>query len=321
MPYSTFLSLEVAEYHPICSSSLLSKDYLERLWGENLIIISNSIEFQRQFLAAELSLLNNLCVLIKQTVNNSITNFLDQKFVSVQILTKNQFYDRINTTINQIYLDLSFSLRNTINYLQKLTHGNAIMSTYQSSWQFVPDTLIDSSIVRTKPISYGNCSCAISSQCSLPLTIENLTFPGLAIGCLPSTVLLQSTFECFYNEMCLTRFHNVFFGDITISSLPSSINISRYFPVNTPINAILDELFIERWFRQNSYETFFQTCQVSSCTYTYVVQPDIVYVVTTITGLIGGLTIISRILSPFFVLITISLINRIRKKTSIPVQM
>jgi hypothetical protein len=300
---------------------LLSRDYLEALLGDNLAVVPESTSFKGQFLAAQLSLLDSFCVLTNQTVNASLALFLRQQFITAQVLTTDQFYEQINATINRFYLDMSLSLRLSLDYLQAITQGNAIMSTYVSNWRFRPSSVVNSSTIRTRPVWYGNCSCAGSIQCSLPMIIDNITFAGLAIGCLPSSVLLQSTLECFYNQTCLDTLHYALFGSVTIPSLPVSINMSSYFPSNTSVGSLFDELFIESWFRQYDYEAFFRTCEVSMCVYTYTQRSDILYVVTTIIGLIGGLTIVFRLICPLLMMGSIYLIDLIRKKSSIPVQM
>lgn len=344
MPYSTFLSLKVRysqyiefswhrtrmkiffllkviDYHPICSSPLLSQDYLEVLSGDNLTVVPESTSFKRQFLTGQLSLLASFCALSNQTVNTSVALFLHQQFITAQVLTADQFYEQINATIDRFYLDMSLSLRHSLDYLQAITHGNAIMSSYVSNWRFKPGSAVNASTIRTRPISYGNCSCASSIQCSVPMTIGSITFAGLAIGCLPSTVLFQATLECFYNQTCLDTLHYAFFGSMRIPSLPASVNMSKYFPLNTSVGSLFDELFVERWFQQYDYEVFFRTCGVLMCTYTYNLRPDILYIVTTIIGLFGGLTVVFRLICPFIIKRSIYLMDRIRKKSSTPVEM
>ena len=311
------------KHHPICSSSFLSRNYLQMLWGSDLTVVPESRSFQRQFLAAQLSLLASYCALTNETVNISLSLLYDQQFITADVLTVNQFYNQINATIYGLILDISLLFRHSLDYLQAITHGNAIMSTYVTNWRFLPDTLVNSSVIRTRPVWYGNCSCARSSQCSLPMTIGNVSFPGLTIGCLPSSALLQSNFQCFYNQTCLDSLHYALFDTTEISSLslPISINTSNHFPPNMSVNSLFDQLFIEQWFRQYDYEAFFRTCAVSMCTYTYTQRSDILYVVTTILGIFGGLNIVLRLICPFLITGSIYLINFIQNKPSTVVEM
>ena len=308
------------KYHPICSSSFLSRSYLDVLFGDSLSVVPESTLLKRQFLVAQLSLLDSYCVLVNSTVNTSLSLFLRQQFITAQVLTSVEFYDQINATIYRLVLDISLSLRHSLDYIQSVTHGNAIMSTYVSNWQFLPSSPGNSSIINMRPVRYGNCSCARSAHCSLPIIIHNITFPGLAIGCLPSSVLLQSTLECFYNQTCIDTLHDALFDNVTISSLPTSINMSSRFPPYTLVGSLFDKLFIEEWVHQNDYEKFFRICAVSTCTYTYIQESDILYVITTVIGLFGGLSIVFRLVCPLLIIGSIYLIDFIQNKSSTQVQ-
>lgn len=313
--------LKVIEYHPICSSSFLSQDYLQILVGNNFLIEPESTSFKRQFLASQLSLLASYCVLTNRTVNDSLNIFLRQQLITAQTLTVDQFEKQINATINRFLLDTIFSLRHSLNYFQSIIHGNKIMSTFMSNWRLAPNPKSNNFLLHTRSVWYENCSCSISSQCSLPMTIGNKSFSGLSIGCLPSSVLLQSTFECFYNQTCVDSLHNALFDGMIIASLPVSINMSSHFPINTSIGSLFNELFIENWFRKYDYETFFRTCEVSMCTYTYIQRPDTPYVTATIIGLFGGLTVVLRLICPLLITGYIYFINFIRRKSSTSVEM
>lgn len=304
----------------MCSSQLLSRDYLAAWLGNDLIIVPSSISFIRQFLVAQFSILANFCILINQTVNVSLTHLLRQQLINAEVLTVDQFYEQSNATIKRFHLDMSLSLRHTLDYLQAVTHGNAIMSSYTSNWEFKPSPLVNFSTIRTRPVWYGNCSCAISAQCSSLISIGNITFPGLYIGCLPSSVLLQSTLECFYNQTCLDALHYALFESMRTSALVFSSMTSERFLPNTSVGSIFDELFVEQWLRQSDYEAFFQSCAVSTCTYTDIRQANFFYVVTTITGFIGGLIIVLRVICPMLVAAFFYSVNLIRKTNPEPVQ-
>lgn len=308
------------KYHPICSSSFLSPNYLETLFGDNLLVVPESTSFKRQFLAAQLFLLSSYCSLCIQTVNDSISLFLSQHIITAQALTATQFNEQINGSVHRFFLDLSLSLRHSLDYFQSTIHGNAIMSTYVSNWRFVPSSKTDSMTIRTRPVWYGNCSCASWKQCLVPMMIDNVTFEGLSLGCLPASVLLQSTLECLYNQICVDTLHHALFANANISTLPMSMVISSRFPQNTSVGLLFDALFIEEWFEQSDYETFFRTCRVLTCTYTYIQQPDMLYVVTTIIGLIGGLNVVFRLTCPVLIIGFIYMINRIRKTSSTEIQ-
>ncbi|CAF4517793.1 unnamed protein product [Rotaria socialis] len=300
--YSMFVSLKVLKYHPICSSQFLSLDYLKTLMGDSLVVDPDSIRFKGQFLAGQLSILSSFCTMANDAMNTSLALFVGTQFIASQILTNDQFQAQINKTVSLLFLDISLSFRQAIDYLEAIIHGNAIMSSYMSNWQFIVNPSANARFIRTRPVWYGNCSCASSDKCSLPMSITNISFPGLLIGCLPLPVLLQSTLECFYNQACLDTLHYALFDHKKMKSLPTSLMMSSHFLPNASIGSIFDELFVENWLREYDYEAFFRACGVSMCTYIYSTRPDILYVLTTIIGLIGGLTVFLRIICPLLVM-------------------
>ncbi|CAF3712628.1 unnamed protein product, partial [Rotaria socialis] len=270
--------------------------------GDSLVVDPDSIRFKGQFLAGQLSILSSFCTMANDAMNTSLALFVGTQFIASQILTNDQFQAQINKTVSLLFLDISLSFRQAIDYLEAIIHGNAIMSSYMSNWQFIVNPSANARFIRTRPVWYGNCSCASSDKCSLPMSITNISFPGLLIGCLPLPVLLQSTLECFYNQACLDTLHYALFDHKKMKSLPTSLMMSSHFLPNASIGSIFDELFVENWLREYDYEAFFRACGVSMCTYIYSTRPDILYVLTTIIGLIGGLTVFLRIICPLLVM-------------------
>ncbi|CAF3772842.1 unnamed protein product [Rotaria sp. Silwood1] len=65
---------------------------------------------------------------------------------------------------------------------------------------------------------------------------------------------------------------------------------SRFSP-NTLIGTLIDELFIEQWTKTSSYKNYFAACAPSLCRYEYLRRNSILYVVTSVLALYGGLTV------------------------------
>jgi hypothetical protein len=64
---------------------------------------------------------------------------------------------------------------------------------------------------------------------------------------------------------------------------------SRYLE-NSTIEDLLDELMVEEWNSSIIYENYFNECEPTECIYTHQTKKNPIYIVTTIVGLIGGLT-------------------------------
>jgi hypothetical protein len=78
-----------------------------------------------------------------------------------------------------------------------------------------------------------------------------LTIPGIMVGCLPYTSLLQSTLECFYYQSCINQIQTFINGFSLVFPL-----LSTHFQQNTTVSDLFDQLFIESW---NEMSNFFPT--------------------------------------------------------------
>lgn len=76
----------------------------------------------------------------------------------------------------------------------------------------------------------------------------------------------------------------------TLIVTPLNSSIPSRFPPDITIGNLIDELFIEQWSKKSIYENYFAACAPSVCRYEYVSRNSIVYVITLILSLYGGLT-------------------------------
>jgi hypothetical protein len=104
------------------------------------------------------------------------------------------------------------------------------------------------------------------------------------VGCYPLEALLQSTLQCFYDQQCIDSYGN-------FKALNSS-SISSRFDVNSTVEFILQELMIEEYLINISYENYFAECAPSSCSYLHIGHRNRIDIVMPLIGLYGGLVII-----------------------------
>ena len=176
---------------------------------------------------------------------------------------------------------------------------SALLSNYEIAGSFLFGELFVTGQV------YGNCSCDRKDKCITEVIVRSDSFssvswilPGFYVGCYILEALLQSHLGCFFNQTCLNTFHSrLLYGiplDITV--LDSSV-INKFTP-ETTVGAILDELMVESWNSSVVYANYFATCQPKECTYTVMERNDVIYIVTTVFGLIGGLVTVLKLVIP-----------------------
>ncbi len=149
----------------------------------------------------------------------------------------------------------------------------------------------------------GTCSCGTFGDCSQPATVytdtESIMIPGIRVGCYPLHAALQSTLECLYNQSCVDLLRDIFNISTSFSAI-HDILPSHFYP-NVTVYSLANELLVENWETAISYEQFFSTCAAPTCSYSYSQRANIVYVLTTLFGLYGGLSISLRLISPILI--------------------
>jgi hypothetical protein len=116
------------------------------------------------------------------------------------------------------------------------------------------------------------------------------------IGCLPMDSMFQSTLECLYDRNCLYMISQIM---STQSYLTLAIHSTHFQPINTTtLDSMFGGLFIEEWHRNVSYEAYFNACRPIICSYTLSKHFDILYAVSMLLTIYGGLDIVLKIVIP-----------------------
>ncbi len=293
---STFHEIQPV-FHQVCSSDFISNDWLNILftnYKNQPQSEMNSFTFNGTAFAYFQSL-NIMCRLTQQAVIDAQGLFLSTQVVSAYMLNYDIFTGQTTAAMNYFKSTIANSFVHTLNMLLGMAQGNGLVSGYSTNWGiFLPNMTKDATIY-TKARTYGECNCATSSSCHESSTPY---VPGFVVGCLPLESFLRSTFECLYNQPCVDTISSY----INASIIPRALNTSHTkFPSNSITNDIVEQMFIESWSINISYDNFFQQCQPKSCLYTLIGRSNILYVITTIVGLYGGLTVLLKILVPFSV--------------------
>ena len=284
--YRTFLSIQYY-HHPICSSHFMSNEWILYVYNtQNSFLRYNYTDFRRTSVG-QFQLLLSLCQLSLTMVKVSISQLKATNYIDSQLTSPNDFIERIKTVTNDFKINAPKSFLTTLDIIRQVTHANQLMSMYWSNWKY-PDADSGTSVVKTftEPQIYEECNCALSSKCIQ--SSRNMT-----TGCYPLEAVLQSTLQCFYEQQCIDP-------NGTFQALNSSF-ISNRFDLNLTVETILQELMIENYSIDISYDKYFHECAPSACTYSYIGRENMIDVITTLIGLYGGLLIIAEWLAKLFV--------------------
>ncbi|CAF1368789.1 unnamed protein product [Rotaria sp. Silwood1] len=185
-------------------------------------------------------------------------------------------------------------------------------------WYSIPSVYDtgDSYFVPT-PVIIENCSCALSDECKNTISLYNYTIdlsvppqgilfniPHMYKSCFNMQSLLLSSLECFFERTCfdpiqeiinvIANYYFIINGSVLLT------NSTRFSP-KTTVGEIINELMIERWYENVRYEEYYQQCAPEQCSYLLPFRNNALYIVTTVIGLFGGLSVALKIIVPIIV--------------------
>ena len=238
----------------------------------------------------------------------SLDSFYTRQYIGDSLVSFDLFKSQMDSQVIEFISSTTKTYLLSLSMIRSTTQSNALFSAYQTNYIFTAgDT--DLSSIRIIPTTYDNCNCMITAECidDVPIRREATheilyKIPGLKIGCYITEALMESTLECLFIEECIDQIrYYVFplklFPNLTI--LNSSLK-SKYLP-NTKLKIILDQLMIEQWNWSIIYKSYYEQCQPYQCTFTFETRNDLIFIVTVIIGLIGGLVTLLKLIIPFVI--------------------
>lgn len=324
IPYNKFLSFS-PEYHQICSSDFISQTWISSLFNRNKTDYY-PLDF-RLSASSQFQIVHLLCRIANQSVSDALLEFGMQKMISTHAMSRNNFQSQLESFIQKLkatiitnvlridqYLELNIAYNDLIsslcsNYYVYATPGKAGYATYPGF--YLSKTYKNMSDNK----DYYSCYTRYNSKFYsgfYPNTNLNSSYyykpdpppvysvPGIVVGCLPRFSIMQSTLECLFDSNCLNIVQSLTIGTSMYDSLNTSILSSR-FSINTTIGSMFNELLIEEWHNTTNFTNYFQSCAPISCSYTYTERFKIIYIITSIIGLLGGLTMALKILTSLIV--------------------
>ena len=302
IPYQSFISIR-PHFHQLCSSDFTPSNFT---WLAQLEWPTTDIPYPyndyRRFVVPQFHLLTSLCTLAKDTVNESVREFSRNALISERVQSRDSIESQANSTLNRFRLSAPRAFVRNLDFILSMAQGNGILSYILSNWHFVSsDVKFEYATVWTLPYSYGHesCSCATDARCITNASMDELIIPGFYVGCYPLESLLQSTLECLYNISCIDVIKSI--GKIAnyrLNPLDASLSNPK-----VTVQTLVDNLLIERWETNVSYEQYYNTCAPVSCTYTFDGKISLLYTITTIIGLQGGLSLSLKLVVPMISMI------------------
>jgi hypothetical protein len=252
-----------------------------------------------------------------RTIFDELNRFYSNQYISATIVRQQLFQSETEELIKQFRSSTIDQFLLFLSMIRKTTQANALFSVLQNSYKVIPPSFFGNAWMM--PQTYGDCSCASSSQCVRPIYVFNnsdptnyFSVPDFYVGCYVIEALLQSSLKCFYDQQCIDKLQLHFMSPSAMftPALDGSL-ISNYFP-NSTVEKIVNNLMIDYWNASPIYERYYNECQPKQCTYKFQTRNDLIYIATTLFGIAGGLTTVLKTVVPRFVNFVASFIRKRR---------
>lgn len=316
MSYSNFTTIE-PYHHQLCSSDLITPQWIA--YSYSGISSTNYYFDYRVHATAQFATLAMFCALARQTIHDSAQSFLQTGLINSQVVRKElferQMYSLVadwNVTTRNQFVRAIQLIRNTTNANQLLNRLNIFFF-----FDYAPD------MVGIGPRDYGGCFCAFRWDCRSPMSIfsydiptntrtVDFLIPNFFLGCYLVDALMMSTLECFYDRSCMLGIDQYLNPSLRWSVKFPALDATLNSP-NETIESIINRLMVDSWSSNVNFSSYYQACAPSSCTFEYRGRNELFFVITTIIGIIGGLSLGSKL----FIFIGLLIIQKIANGISL----
>lgn len=288
----TFMDIKPT-FHSICSNRLVSDEFINYL--ASIQGIPPEYGYHR------FRFLREICNLLNRTITNSFIVFKNSRFTSQKVVPIDVFDKQIHDMINNYIMTIINTFITTLSFSQHMTIGNKLLMSYQDNFRIWTENYAYADLNYITQIYQDNCDCLIET-CTTTMFIlssdsETIFLPGFYRGCYPVDYLIKSDLRCFYNDTCLNKYLSLYSAE-TLFNITVLDPASTKFSMNTTINELLENFFIENWNSSISHVDYYKQCRPFSCSYSISTSNDIVTIITIAIGFIGGIQIILRFLIP-----------------------
>jgi hypothetical protein len=325
--YSTFVTSFIPKFNQICSSDFVSEQWLNHVNYRLLPQMEYHYLFDfRHSAYSFFQMLRTLCTLVSQNINDQLVQFYSTTLLTETLISQETFLATTLAAKDQFLNTTASSFQTSLNSLRTIIHADNIANRLETNYLLFTAVLVGRTIDYFSTMLYppNGCSCKVSFNCNtttgifsvvrkrypsythpdypyMPLNAyfrTHLLFhvPGINVGCFILDAVLQSNLSCLYNTSCLSQLNTY----LNSSSLPFNATALEVSNSSIPtVNDLVEQLMVDKWSFNASYDSYFAQCNPSTCTYTYATQFDILFIITTVMGIIGGaVTILMLLILP-----------------------
>lgn len=320
IPKGYFMKI-IPMHHQICTSDFVSIRWYRTLY---FLLLVEDAEIFPILGSSYFQALSFYCKLANQTFTFAYKRLLSSQFVNDDLLSRSTFHIKVDEMFYSFWKSMRNQFIHTILVINDVFRSDSYVSGLGTNFfNKLENEYFNSSNgvyrIHLFPqqhnlFSDNRCDCRTYPNCYTPQALSStLTVPeGISFGCLLVDTVLKSSLQCWFNRNCTEPLRTLF--KVHNSEVPDTLEIlnselASRFSMNATVENLLDEIMIEHLNVSVDYEIYFSACNVSSCIYTYTEKSKILYIITTIIGLTGGLSVSIRLLCPIIIIVILKLVK------------
>lgn len=136
--YKNFLDLNI-DLHEICSSSLISSEWISSLYLKEQTTIRYAIDF-RATAFNQFSLLRDLCQLSIDTIQNEKIDFYENQLISGELFNENLFRAQIQSDVESFQRIVTSNYLRSLLLMRQFMRGNELLTDVQTAYTFIRNT-------------------------------------------------------------------------------------------------------------------------------------------------------------------------------------
>ena len=259
---------------------------------------------------------------MNRTVAESLTRLYSNQYITDTVSNTDVFQADALAAFDRHLTFAKNNLLSTLRTVRDLNHANALLTSTENNYGGIYIVISDHSNVQAlipQPLSYSGCSCSQSPSCIDQAAVykdarypDGFVVPGLYIGCDTTEAVLQSNLECLYNQTCLDQFLSYLLGNSSLDVIAlAPLSLIR-FSVRSTVQKLVNYLMVEQWNFSASFDDYYHQCRPAQCSYSVTTRNDATNIVTTLFGLVGGLSTILGVAVPVGVQTVVYVRRRLR---------
>jgi len=304
--YDQFIRINYIQ-HQVCQSVFITDEWIVYLKSSTIENIGYYTGDFRVLGIHVFQALRTICQATSRSIDNNLLRFYASQYVSATVTPLDIMNIQIRTYFEQFKSSTISSFLLSWDLTQDSIQVNGFLSITMSNFLFYFST--SSNDATFAPSIYGNCRCRSSVQCVGNMTLRdfntnwNPIISSFYRGCLTTESLLQSNLACLYDQQCISAIQSYMNKSLNTSFIALNQSISSRFNTTFTMRQIVNELMVESWTMSSSHEDYYNRCQPEFCTYTEQGRNDVIYLISALLGLVGGLITILQLSLPHFMLI------------------